>query len=467
MPEPDELLAQTIARHFEGSSVEGSVARIGLGGVEVDCQVNSVREMGAYQAASLFFQLSGGPLGPDPIFASISGYEKSAEAAIVGGACNWACAFGPVLRAGLTGVGDPEADEFEIVLDGCRYRGVVEGMDRVMMLDAGAPEGLIRETRDRLGADPWLTPQILTSSALPVLTTSGPTILSVFLSQGPQGQTLEVKVNGTDWGPACSQTEGPEVSRANAIVMLRELAVLTVIEPAPPQREAVQRTLDGLAHRVDPEQVAGWPGWQAHGGQLGDLLADVEVSVIEVDTGTLPADYRYFLTQVAGPGGAGPGYGLSHPRLIDRSVLLAHAGCGVAWVLRLDPAEYGTVWVDAVGSDGTFTKVADSFTEWFTDWLDASVRDQRPWVHWDVGQCATPGVLGQALTAKDQKNPRREGEPPSLAGSFGPGAILISSGEGYFPEGTALDPCHGCVHLAARLDLPPNVFVPGILLSPP
>jgi hypothetical protein len=467
IPKSDVLLAETIARHFEGGTVAGSVARIGLGGVEVQCAVNDVLELGAYRSASLFFRLQGGPLGPDPIFTSISGYEKSPEAAIVVGGCNWACAFGPVLRAGLTGVSEPEADEFEVVLDGRRFRGVVQGVDRVMMLGEGSPEGLTAQARDRLGGDPWLAPRIVASPTLPLLTASTPTVLSLFISQGSHGQTTEVKVNGADWGPACSETAGDEVSGPDAIVMLRELAVLTAVEPAPPlQRAAVQRTLDGLATRVDPWQAAGWQGWQAHRGKLGDVLADVEVSVIEVQTGPLPADYRHFLTQVAGPG-AGPGYGLCLPRMIDNSILLAHAGCGAAWVLRLDQAEYGTVWAHAIGSDGTFAKVADSFTEWFANWLDAAVRDLGPWVQWDVSQCATAGVLSQVLTAEGKDDPRRPGKPRSLAGSFKPGALALFAGEGYLPAGSALDPCHGCVDLAARFDLPPNVFAPGVLLAPP
>lgn len=464
---PDVLLAETIARHFDGAGVEGNVARIGLGGVEVECTVNDVRELGENRAVSLFFRLSGGPLGPVPVFASISGYDASPEAAIIVGGCNWACAFGPVLRAGLTGVSESGADEFEVALDGRRFRVVVEGVDRVLTSGDDQPDGLTLRTRERLGADPWLTPQILAASGLPLLTASTPTILSVFLSQGPGGQVVEVKVNGSDWGPACSSTEGPDVSCAEGIVMLRELAVLTPIELAPPlERDALQRTLDGIAARVDPWQPAGWQGWQVHGGQLGPVLPHVEVSVIEAHVGALPADYRHFLTQVAGPG-AGPGYGLSYPRKIDDFIVLAHAGCGVAWLLRLDRPQYGTVWVDAAGSDGTFEKVADSFTEWFGDWIDASVRDVEPWIQWDALECATASVLLQVLTAQDQKNPRADDEPASLAGSVGPGGISLTSGGGHVPEGSALDPCHGCISLAGRLDLAPDVFAPGILISAP
>jgi hypothetical protein len=458
LPDPDELLVQGIARHFEGATVEGNVARIGLGGVEIHCSVYNIRQTGSFFAASMYFRLYGGPLGPAPIFASVSGYEESPVAAVVGGACNWACSFGPVLRSGLTGVSEPEADEFEIVLDGRRFRGVSGGLDRVMMLGDGTPEGMTQVTRAQLGADPWLAPQILSAPTFPLLASSTPTVLSVFLSHGPQSKTVEVKVNGADWGPATVTTEdaGPE----KAIVMLRELTVLTAIEPAPPlRREAVQRTLDGFTNRTGPGQVAGWPGWRKHGGRLGEVLADVEVSVIEVEAGPLPSDYRHFLTQVAGPG-AGPGYGLSYPRRTDDCLVLAQAGCGVAWVLRLDQAEYGTVWADAAGSDETYTKVASSFTEWFTGWLDASVRDVQPWVSWDYLECATAGLLVHALEQR-----KGQDDENSLAGVFAPGAIALTGGGGHLPAGSALDPCHGCVELASRFDLPPEVFAPGILSS--
>jgi hypothetical protein len=51
---------------------------------------------------------------------------------------------------------------------------------------------------------------------------------------------------------------------------------------------------------------------------------------------------------------------------------------------------------------------------------------------------------------------------PAITSSVDSGA-----GEGYLPAGSPLDPCHGCVDLVARFDLTPDVFAPGVLLSPP
>ena len=44
-------------------------------------------------------------------------------------------------------------------------------------------------------------------------------------------------------------------------------------------------------------------------------------------------------------------------------------------------------------------------------------------------------------------------------------AIALAGGGNYQDPGP-LDPCHGCVALAARLGLRPDVFAPGTLLDP-
>src|SRR3712207_6849880 len=71
----DVLLAETIACHFDASRVEATTVHLGMGGVVVRCSVNGVHALGAHRAASLFFEISGGALGPTPIFASVSGYD--------------------------------------------------------------------------------------------------------------------------------------------------------------------------------------------------------------------------------------------------------------------------------------------------------------------------------------------------------------------------------------------------------
>jgi hypothetical protein len=331
------------------------------------------------------------------------------------------------------------------------------------MIGDDDPAELIRGARRRAGGRPWLTPAVLGGGRLPLLTGPGPTLLSVFVFEGPPGRTVEVKVNGANWGPACVDAEPVPDAPAGAMTLLRELAVLVPLDPRPaPGRDAVRRTLEGLADRVEPSEPAGWPGWEAHGGRLGDPLDEAQLAEALSRTGPLPADYRHFLTHVAGSG-AGPGYGLLPPRRTGDAIPLAHAGDGVVWLLRLDEARFGTVWVDATGSDGTVEQVAGSFGEWYVAWLDNAVRNLTPWQQWSTSGCATVGVFSQfieALQARGELDPDR---PADLTGLVGPGAIAITNGDGPLPTGSEGDPCHGCVALADSLGLPPDVFVPGLL----
>ncbi|MDQ1289357.1 MAG: hypothetical protein QG622_2923 [Actinomycetota bacterium] len=482
----DVMLARTIARHFPSSDVVGRVARLGLEGVEVDCEVASVSDMGELRSASLFFRISGGPFGREPVFASISGYEKTTDGAIVNGGYAWASTFGPVLAASVTGTrlpADAGTDDVAITLDGRRFRMVVGGVDRAFLYPPGTyppgtyppgpgltddPAQHITEARERLAGQGWLTSQVLSSGLLPLLPERETTVISVFRSETPARGLAEVKVNGADWEPLCGDVPragppdagGDRAGGSPAMaVLLRELAVLTPLEPAPSlRRSAVRRTLDGLALRRSPRQTAGWPGWAAHEGRLGEVLTPDEVRRVQSGTGTLPPDYIHFLACVAGPG-AGPGYGLVPPERRGDVIPLAHAGCGIAWVLRLDADAYGTVWVDARGADGAYAQVAASFTAWYTTWLDASVRDLGPWIWWDVRRCATTGALSQVLTDLEHERPLTPGEPVNLAGT----RIALVNGTGYLPAGSAGDPCHGCVNLTAQFDLPPDVFAPGVL----
>lgn len=464
----DVLLAETIARHFDGAVVAGRTARL-RHGLSIECQVNAVNAVGPYQAASLFFRLQGGALGTEPVFASVSGYERTARSAVVTGACNWACSFGPVLEAGLAGrklptrKKFPDAEQSEVVLDGRRFRLIVAAGDRTMSFEKGGdPSARIAATRARLGANPWLTPLVLRSETLPLLTAAGPTLLSVFVSDHEGGRTVEVKVNGADW-PRCAATFADcDPEPAGAVTLLRELALLVPTEPTPALgRTALERTLSGFDPGAgNPWDPAGWQGWRAHRGELGLPLSEAELAEVERVAGELPADYRAFLTGVAGSG-AGPGYGLLRPQVRGDVIPLAHAGCGVTWLLHLRSERAGQVWVDASGSDRSYTQVGDSFTAWYSAWLDASVRRLGPWVQWDARYCATPAVLTQMLDAIGDA--ARGPDGPSLAGRVTTGSISLTNGGGYLPAGVPLDPCHPCVTLVAELGLTPDVFAPGIL----
>ena len=364
-----------------------------------------------------------------------SGYGATVDEAIVTGACHWTCA----LRAALAG-----EESFETTLDGRRFHVGIDGYDRTMSTGP-IDDDDTADARARLGAgDGWLTEHVLASGMLPLLT--GPTLLSVFVAAAPE-RMVEVKVNGRDWPPSLGVFDGCEPEPEGVVSLLREIAVITPLEPfAGFGTDSLQRTLNGIATDPEPERAAGWQGWAAHGGALGPVWTG--------DATALPEDYRYFLTRVAGPG-AGPGYGLLPPQVVDGVIPLAHAGCGVTWVLR-----DGEVWVDAAGSDQTYARVASSFTDWYLAWLDHAVRGAGPWLHWDNAACATTSVLNQMIEGLEQEGESVDVLPERLDRH----GIALAGGGNYQDSGP-LDPCHGCVALAARLGLRPDVFAPGASLD--
>lgn len=483
----DAMLTETIARHFPDARVDGTDIDLGFAGLSMRCWVKEVKEIGPHVTASLFFNLCGGALGGAPVFASISGYGESPVEAVVGGGCNWACAFGPVLRAGLAGEQHESVETFDVALDGQPFRLFVDGMDRAVFFgSAGDVHERTRRTRARLGGWPWLARVVVDSGRLPLLRPEGPTILSVFVASAQDGLTVEVKVNGVDWPgmEGAFADVGPEPP--GAIAMLRELAVLVPAgAPASLTRTAVSRTLVGLDKESgdgDPRGAVSWPGWRRHGGILAPPLAGDAVAALEAAVGPLPSDYRHFITEI-GSAGAGPGYGLLSPigsRQLalaagelswhegpvptdgPRGVLaLAHAGCAIMWFLVLRGPSAGEVWCDARASSGGVRRAAASFSAWYRDWLVSAVDDRSPWTSWDGRACATADVLSRALESEGQAT--HGTERPSLAGTVNAGGLSIASGgDRCFAAGAALDPCEVCVAVAAGLGLGQEVFAPGV-----
>ena len=483
MEELDALLVQIMANHFPGARTDGNQVDLGVAGLRIACRVNAVGEIGRSSSAHLFFHLSGGALGEEPVFASVSGYEGTPEQAVIAGACNWACSFGPVLRAALAGEEQPEVARFTADIHGQRFRICVDGLDRVMAFGEAEPElARTRAARVRLGAAPWLIGVVLESGRLPILPVDRPSVLSVFLGERPDGRIAEVKLHGVDW-PAARTAFTGESEPAGAVTLLRELAVAVPLGPPPPLgRAAVEQTLAGLTAPLEggPRPTADWRGWRAHGGTLADPMSEIALARLERETGPLPADYRRFLVEVAGRG-AGPGYGLLPPTAALAAgtfdwqdgeqpdgaaagvVPLAHAGCGIMWLLVLGGEHRGEVWLDAHGSDGRARRVAATFEAWYRAWLDAAVRDGGPWTQWDGRACATPQVLSQVLDQIEKEGATGDAALARLKERIGPGAISVTTtGSPYFAAGAFIDPCHSCTATADGVGLADAVFCAGV-----
>lgn len=234
----DTLLATTIADHFPGARVskepeaEWTTVALGFGDIQIDCWVNAIRDWGNTKVASLFFELSGGSLDDGGVFASISGYAATPEAAIITGACNWACTFGPVLRAGLAAEEQPEIDRFEATIADQPFRVFINGIDRAILFDDSRDvSARISAARTRFAQTHWLARRIIDERGLPPLSTERPTVLGVFLSDAPGKRVLEVKVNGCDLEGLESIFAGVPPEPDGGMTLLRELAVLVPLGP--------------------------------------------------------------------------------------------------------------------------------------------------------------------------------------------------------------------------------------------
>ncbi len=310
-------------------------------------------------------------------------------------------------------------------------------------------------------------------------------MLSVFASDAPGNRVVEVKVNGRNWAGSDQIFAAAPSEPKAAVLMLREFVIAVPIGAAPAlTREPLATTLAGITRESTGEtrSSGSWRGWRAHAGKLGPALTPPDLSQLERDIGRLPDDYRAFLCDVAASGG-GPGYGLLSPigsaqsalarggilsaeeskpgEVPEGALALAHAGCGMMWLLDVRGPDRGRVWLDARSGDGTSRVVYPSFDAWYRDWLDATLRDVGPWSSWDGLRCATASVLVQLLESLQKKGELPAEKP--LAGRVGAGKLtLAASGSSYFAQGAPLDPCHPCVALATRLGLDEGIFGPGV-----
>ena len=480
MSDYDVILCETVARHFSNAVITEDVVALGFGDLQMKCCVNQITPMGSSVAASLFFWLSGGKLGDTAVFMSCTGYAETAEQAIVYGGCIWTCSMGPVLRAGFADDIDSTSDmeTYEVIVDTQRFRAYQNGFDRAMMFSEDDSMATIKAARERFSSGTTLTPQVLNAGLLPVLHGARPSVVSVFVSEGMQKRIVEVKVDGYDWQGMERVFAGVPNKTENAMVMMRELTVIVPLDPPPcPSRHVVEQTLQGI------DAAEQWPGWLHHNGKHDEPLSEVDVQTLEKETGALPADYREFLRTVAASG-AGPGYGLLAPTAAVQArvrsgtfdwvhgaqkatpargmLVLAMAGCGIAWLLVLHGPHAGEVWVDACGADGDVRRVAPSFSAWYRDWLAASVRNEQRWIHWDGAACATPSVFSQMLDKQAASG------PPNDSLDLQVGAIAISAiNADLFDAPTIVDPCASCAYLARHLGVRHDAFAKSSTVSTP
>lgn len=490
LSENDQLLVDTVARHFPNAIVSGNDVDLGFAGLHIFCRVNDVFDFGQMRSAALFFWLWGGPLGETSSFASMSGYGESDLQAIVSGGCHWSCSFGEMLKVAF---GDEKSEEVGLIeteINGQPFKVFIGSFDRVMGRQASEGDALelMANARQRFGLRKWLLNRVIEKSALPILAPGQVSLLSVFVMDTAQRRTVEVKVNGMDVPGSERAFEAAHATQTESWFLLRELAVaIPAGEACALQRDQLGRTLSAMAAPLEGDRrvLADWPGFRAHNGRLGTPASEHELQQLEQKIGRLPEDYRHFLTTVQ-TAGSGPGYGLISPfhdaqielatgalRWRDEeagddavgALVLAHAGCSNVWLLMVTGSQRGEVWMDARGSDGAQRCVAASFDDWYRDWLATLVRGRGNFVQWDGACCAPPKVVSQFLTSLEEREGLQgDAAVEEMAERIAPHAVGISCGESpYFDSGDQVDPCQSCCELFIGLGMSTEVFKPGVL----
>ncbi len=463
--EPSRQLAEAVAAGLSGARAAGAVVDLGYGGASVECAVRGFRPGPGHVAAQCAYVLRADALGADPVFTSASGYGDDEAAAVIGGGRTWAQAFGPVLQAALGGAPvSAGAEVLSVKVDGQARRLVVNGLTRGF---GDPPRATIAASFARFAGKGWLSEKLLASGALPLLHPTRPTVLSVFVIDGPT-RVVEVKLDGADWPGAAAAFARVPAPPHRAVIMHRELAILLPAGPAlPPSRARLEATLAGLRAELPAglREPAAWRGWAAHRGVLAPPLSPPALAAL----GELPADYARFLGEVSS-GGAGPGYGLLPPAAsaayaaggfsedgpLRGVVVLGTGGCDTVWVLVRRGPRAGEVWMDRATA-GERRRVAPSFTAWYADWLADAVAGRFGRVDWEAARCVTPDLLGQWAAA---------GRKPLPAGAI----VLSSGGSALAADGAPVDPCPACLVAAGLQELREEVFAaaaPFSALQPP
>ena len=142
---------------------------------------------------------------------------------------------------------------------------------------------------------------------------------------------------------------------------------------------------------------------------------------------------------------------------------LADGGCACVWLLVLEGAHRGEVWVYPMGSDARARSVAPSFSAWYRAWLDSGVRDRSAFVPWDGDCCAPAAVLRQAYDRREPKY--RDLDPVAYFRIAKLSSLSITAPESPLFDGQErVDPCQSCTMLVERLGIGATVFAPGVRL---
>ncbi len=256
-------------------------------------------------------------------------------------------------------------------------------------------------------------------------------------------------------------------------------------------RDQVSQKLAAAA-RLDPDFLRFGAG--THRYTLGPPLGAARVAEIERGLGfLLPADYRQFAMTVAGSG-AGPGHGLvtpDHPAQLDARaksyftsptiatietvdgkkitghsnyapnqeglLLLADQGCTKMSMLVINGEEPGAVYTDLRCIDDDYAFEAESFTAWYSRWLDGLGAELETPPLGDPSRCAPPQAISNYLRAIAEK---RKGSADAQLGEdevrqalleIGDGGLATRcGGERFFADQQPVRLCASCQQMVAN-----------------
>ncbi len=155
---------------------------------------------------------------------AMTGYEEDERRAVIEGACQWACSFGPVLRAAFTGEQTGTVSPFVVMQRSHEFAGWIDRFDRVLQFSECGEN--TTAPRQRLQGSPFLALHVITHDAFPVLPRDRPSVLSVVVTELEAKRIVEVKLDGerAEGFDDLVALSSPQPHRA--MIVLRELAVI-------------------------------------------------------------------------------------------------------------------------------------------------------------------------------------------------------------------------------------------------